>query len=113
MSSLPGVRKGIVGVIGDEFFTLTFRLGGARKYYVVRGNASKSEISKIIEDTRKSNVTLLIVQESLKDLFKDAEIPPHMLLIFIPDLRSRPKFNIKEFYISLIRKYLGVSIVLG
>ncbi|HDN76151.1 MAG TPA: hypothetical protein ENG05_03380 [Acidilobales archaeon] len=113
MASLLRVLKGPIAVVGDEFFTLTFRISGASKYYVIKGDLRREDVGRMVKDMMKSNVTLAIIQEDLRKYFEDVEIPASILTTYIPDLKSRPKFNIKEFYLSLIRRYLGISIVLG
>ncbi len=116
MNTSLKVRKGGIAVIGDEFFTLSLRLGGAIKHYILSKNLRRDELRKrvelILSDVSKSAITLLVIQESLREVFREVELPKDVLTIFIPSVGVRAKFDVTEHYLSLIRKYLGISIEL-
>jgi len=117
MVKLP-VSKGSICVIGDEYFTLGFALGGASERYVINVNASDEAILKtlnlIISELSRKNVALVVVQEKLKRSFeKVRQSLGKEIVIYVPDVTSASKAEVKEYYSSLIRRYLGIALELG
>ena len=113
MSSLISKKK--IAVIGDESFVRGFKLGGATvgyvvddlKNYVLRDKVRKI-MSQIYEDR---SVGVVIVQDKLKDAvegFRRASMYP--LIIYLPSARTAGKMDVREYYASLIRSYLGISL---
>ncbi len=116
MSTL--LRRGIIAAIGDDIFTLSFKLGGARKVLSLNPYLPKDKISKAVKEfifeIKKDDVLVLFVQDKyrpyVEEFMKDfAGLP---ITIYVPDMRSKDAFNVKEFYSSILRKYLGISIEL-
>jgi len=106
-----------IAVIGDEGFVRGFKLGGATAAFTIdtKGrtdeavkNIVKETISKILEN---SDVGVLIVEESLRKYVEELQrglTTP--LIIYLPGGIKLDKSKIKEYYNSLIKAYLGLSI---
>jgi len=117
MARLP-VSKGRVCVVGDEYFTLGFTLGGASDRYVVDVKASDEEVLRALntvvgELSRRKDVALVIVQDRLKSYFDRVKHPLGKVVVYVPDIMSASKAEVKEYYSSLIRRYLGIALELG
>ncbi len=117
MVKLP-VSKGNVCVVGDEYFTLGFALGGAGERYIVSVNAPKDEVLKtlntVVNNLSKKGITLVIVQDKLKPYFeKVRQSLSKGIVVYVPDITSASKAEVKEYYSSLIRRYLGIALELG
>ncbi len=117
MAKLP-VSKGSVCVVGDEYFTLGFALGGAGGRYVVSINAPDEVVlealNAVVDDLSKRGATLVIVQDKLKPHFERVrQRLSKGVVVYIPDITSASKAEVKEYYSSLIRRYLGIALELG
>ncbi len=117
MAKLP-VSKGSICVVGDEYFTLGFALGGAGERYVVSINAPDDKVLKalnaVVDDLSKKGITLVIVQDELKPYFeKVRQSLSKGIVVYVPDIASASKAKVKEYYSSLIRRYLGIALELG
>ncbi|MCD6083904.1 MAG: hypothetical protein J7J20_00005, partial [Desulfurococcales archaeon] len=113
------VSRGSIAVVGDELFVLGFRIAGARKYFIVDVSAPedllRNELARIFNSIYNDpEVNLVIVHDSLKNIVdKIRKALTHPLVIYVPDIKTASKMDIKEFYSSLIRRYLGISLELG
>ena len=117
MIKLP-VSKGKVCVVGDEYFTLGFTLGGASDRYVINVKTSDEEVFRTLDTMvkelrRREDITLIVVQESLKPYFNRIRQPLNKVIVYIPAITSASKAEVKEYYSSLIRRYLGIALELG
>ncbi len=116
MTKLP-VSKGSICVVGDEYFTLGFALGGASERYVVSINAPDDEVLRalnaVVDDLSKKGITLVIVQDKLKPYFERVRQSLSKVVVYVPDITSASKAEVKEYYSSLIRRYLGIALELG
>ncbi len=116
MYSRVRLHKGVIAVLGDELFTLGLGMGGAiRKYIIPRGSNAREFIKKALNDVYESNIPLLIVQDKYRDVVTElrqpSRVPP--IIVYVPDYITYEKVKAKEYYLSLIRRYLGISIELG
>ncbi len=113
------ISKGSIAVVGDEPFVLGFRIAGARKYFVVDVSAPedvlKNELARIFNSIYNDpEINLVIVHDSLRSIVdKIRKALTHPLVIYVPDIKTASEMNIKEYYSSLIRRYLGISLELG
>ncbi len=117
MAKLP-VSKGSICVVGDEYFTLGFTLGGAGERYVVSVDAPEDVVLKalntVVDDLSKKGAILVIVQDRLKQYFERArQSLGKTVVVYVPDITSASKAEVKEYYSSLIRRYLGIALELG
>ncbi len=113
MSSFISKKK--IAVIGDEAFVTGFRLGGARAGYVIEyvneymlHEKVKEVMGRIYEDP---SIGVVIVQDNLRktvESFRRASMYP--LIVYVPSGRSAGEMDVKEYYASLIRSYLGISL---
>ncbi len=115
MYSRTHLIRGVIAVIGDELFTLGFNLAGAVRYVIRRGFESKELIDKIFKDIYESNVSLVIAQDRLRGLINELGHPRRKppLVIYVPDYLTYGRIKARDHYLSLIRRYLGISIELG
>ncbi|MCD6323507.1 MAG: V-type ATP synthase subunit F [Desulfurococcales archaeon] len=114
MSHLPAKKE--LAVIGDELFVTGFRLAGVSHTYVV--DLTKTEVllreelrdflSKAFED---SDVGVVIIQDELRrfaEAFQQTSERP--LIVYLPSGRKVGEMNVREYYASLVRSYLGISL---
>jgi V/A-type H+-transporting ATPase subunit F len=110
------VPKKEVAVIGDEPFVTGFRLAGVKKWYIIDITANEETLrnklrdifSRIYEDYK---VGVVIVHDSLKNIVeKIRKTVTYPVIIYIPSLSTAGKINIKEYYSSILRAYLGISV---
>ncbi|RLG76668.1 MAG: hypothetical protein DRO14_03610 [Thermoprotei archaeon] len=112
------VSKGTIAVVGDETFVLGFRVAGAKKYFVVDVSAPegvlKNELAQIFNSIYNDpDINLVIVHDALKSIVdKIRRALTHPLVIYVPDIKTASKMDVKEYYSSLIRRYLGISLEL-
>ena len=117
MVKLP-VSKGGICVVGDEYFTLGFALGGVNYKYVINVNAPEDEIfkslSSLVNDlSKKEDIVLVVMQDRLKSYFEKVKQSLNKVVVYVPDITSASKAEVKEYYSSLIRRYLGIALELG
>ena len=110
------IKRLQVAVIGDDLFTYGFRLAGVKKVFTVNTYAGSNELKKNLHEILSTlhadgDVGLIIAQDLLRDLIeelrKDIELPN---VIYVPDLRTLNKFDIRGYYLQLLRSYLGISL---
>ena len=118
MSTSLRVSKGTIAVIGDETFVLGFRIAGAKKYFIVDVSAPedvlKSELARIFNSIYNDpEINLVIVHDALRSIAdKIRRALTHPLVVYVPDIKTASKMDVKEYYSSLIRHYLGISLEL-
>jgi len=106
-----------IAVIGDENFVKGFKLGGATIAFTINTKEQTNEtikakvrevVGKVFENYK---VGIVIIEENLKKYvegFRKTSSQP--LIIYLPGGLRLDKSKIKEYYNSLIRVYLGLSI---
>lgn len=109
------ISKKKVAVVGDEAFVKGFRLGGARAGYVVEQTNEyllhekvKEVMGRIYEDP---SIGVVIIQDNLRkavESLRKASMYP--LIIYVPNARTAGEMDVKAYYASLIRSYLGISL---
>ncbi len=113
MRRLP-VSKGDVLVVGDLDFIELFKAAGVKRCLRISGEVGESVINEVVKAVAEGGVNFIVIQDSLRRFFEGRL--PHGLgapVVFIPDLRSARTASVKEYYSSLIRRYLGISLELG
>jgi len=115
MTSL--ISEKVIAVIGDEDFTEGFKLGGVAVTFTINTRGQSDEairtrirgiVSKVFENHR---IGIVIIEENLRryvEAFQRVTARP--LIIYLPRGLELEKSKIKEYYNSLIRAYLGLSI---
>jgi len=109
------VSKGKIAVVGDEVFVTGFRLGGAKVSYIVEnlGNGGNAEKVKQVMTSiyERGDVGVVIVQDRLKNVVESLKrTTMYPLIIYMPSGRTAHEMDVKEYYSSLIRTYLGISL---
>jgi len=110
--------KGDIAVIGDETFVLGFRIAGATKYFVIDTSAPeeilRKELAKIFNIIYNDpSISLVIIHDMLKNVVERIRRAiTYPLFIYVPDIKTAPKADVKEYYLSLIKHYLGISLEL-
>ncbi len=106
-----------IAVIGDENFVKGIKLGGANLAFIINTKGQTDEamrakvrelVGKVFENYK---VGIVIIEENLKkyvESFRKSSTQP--LIIYLPGGLKLDKSKIKEFYNSLIRAYLGLSV---
>ncbi len=116
MYSRVRLHKGVIAVLGDELFALGLGMGGAiKKYIISRGSDVREFIKKALNDVYENNIPLLIVQDKYRDIVTELKQPSRTppIIVYVPDYITYEKVEAKKHYLSLIRRYLGISIELG
>ncbi len=107
------MSKSSILVVGDEYFTLGFRIAGVRDFIIAWKGREAEAVREALSTLRKGRFGLAIVQEALRKFFEGEEIEGlRTPLVFVPDAMSAREARAKELYSSLIRKYLGISLEL-
>ncbi len=109
------IKKLGIAAVGDDLYVRSIRLMGLSKVLVVDLNADTKELRKVVAEflTTLTNegVGLVIVQDVLKEVLEDLLDPSSTLkVIYLPDLRTSNKFKVKDYYIQLLRHYIGISV---
>ncbi len=114
------IKKAQIIVIGDEVFTLPFKLTGIGKIYTVsRGEEGK--VKEVVEDVSKvilpDTKIILIVEEEyskyVQDLILKYRFSTYPIIIPIPGPQLLRKHDPRKYYLDKARKVLGISIELG
>jgi len=117
MNSL--VSKGSIAVVGDELFILGFKLAGVRRVFTIDltlpEDVLKRRLAKIFNAIYNDpQINVVIIHESLKNIAERIrKALTHPLIVYIPDIRTAGRMDIKGYYHSLVKGYLGVAIELG
>ncbi len=108
------IRKGKIVVIGDEPFVKGFMMAGARKGLVVDTTAperiAKEVKSFVMRAMSVYGASVFVVHDSLRPILERLELGSSPLIIYLPDLRTVGKMDVRKYYSELIRKYLGISL---
>lgn len=109
------IKKLGIAVIGDELYVRSIRLLGAAKALVVDLNVDVSELKKVVRDFLETlpneGVGLVIVQDVLREVVGEVLSTSEVLkILYLPDLRTSEKFKVKDYYIQLLRHYIGISL---
>ncbi len=107
------VSKGSILVVGDEYFTLGFRIAGVRDFIIASRGREAEAAREALNVLRKGGFGLAVVQYSLRKFFEGEGVEGvRTPIVFVPDAVSAREARVKELYSSLIRKYLGISLEL-
>ncbi|MEM0361919.1 MAG: hypothetical protein QXY36_03095 [Sulfolobales archaeon] len=107
-------RLGIAAV-GDELYIRSIRLLGVAKALVVDLNVDVTELRKVVKDFLETlpneGVGLVIVQDVLREVVGEVSSTLEGLkILYLPDLRTSEKFKVKDYYLQLLRHYIGISL---
>ncbi len=109
------IRRSSIAAIGDEVYIRSVRLMGLSEVLVVDLSLDVSELGKVIKEflgrLLSEGIRLVIVQDTLKEVvdkvFNSSEA---LKVVYLPDLRTSDKFNVKDYYLKLLRQYIGVHL---
>lgn len=108
------IRKGEIVAVGDEPFVKGFMMAGARKGLVVDTTApdkvAKEVKSFVMRAMSVYGASVFIVHESLRPVLEKLELGPSPLIVYLPDLRTAGRMDVRKYYSELVRKYLGISL---
>ncbi|MEM4518886.1 MAG: hypothetical protein QXD94_00390 [Sulfolobales archaeon] len=109
------VKKLGIAAIGDELYIRSVRLLGLSKFLVIDLSSGVDELRRLIKEFLRAlpseGIGLVVVQDTLKDLIND--IPSFgeaLKVVYLPDLRTSEKFNVKDYYLQLLKYYIGISL---
>lgn len=115
MSRLPS-KKDIV-VIGDLGFINGFKLAGVKRFVEVSETENVAELKKSLGESlarlyEDPSVGLIIVQYKFRDLVADKiqKVGKEPLIVFIPSSKEASKIDVRDYYLRMIKSYLGISI---
>ncbi len=119
MSKSKGVERAQVIVIGDEAFTMLFKLAGVGKVYTVN-RGEENRIGAVIEELNRvilpDTKTILIVEEEYSKYFQDLilkyRFSTYPIIVPIPGPQLLRKHDPRRYYLDKARKVLGISIEL-
>ena len=114
------IERAQIIVIGDEVFTLPFKLTGIGKVYTV-SRGEESRVKEIVEEVSKAvspdTKMILIVEEEysryIQDLILKYRFSTYPIIIPIPGPQLLRKHDPRKYYLDKARKVLGISIELG
>lgn len=110
------IRRLQIAAVGDDLFTHSLALAGVGKVFTINTQASGDELKERLREILSKlhadgDVGLIIAQDSLKDFIEGLrsviELPN---VIYIPDVRTLNKFDIRGYYLQLLKSYLGISL---
>ncbi|MEM0453482.1 MAG: hypothetical protein QXO98_02345 [Sulfolobales archaeon] len=109
------VKKLGIAAIGDELYIRSVRLLGLSKFLVIDLSSDVDELRKLIKEFLRTlpseGIGLVIMQDTLKDLINDiSSFGEAFKVVYLPDLRTSEKFNVKDYYLQLLKYYIGISL---
>ncbi len=114
MSHLIITKPRVMRIIamGEEEFAEAMRLAGITEVYTVR---SREEVERLVKKFSEEELGgLIILSSKIAPLVKDLieKLTPRLapLVIEIPGPNDVAKFNIREFYINMARRFIGFTI---
>ena len=115
MSRLPS-KKDIV-VIGDLSFINGFKLAGIKRFFEISEGKDISELKKELGELltklyEDPSVGIVVIQYRLRDLIADKlqKMGREPLIVFVPSSKEASKIDVRDYYLRMIKSYLGVSI---
>jgi len=109
-------KKDVV-VIGDLSFINGFKLAGIKRFFEIPEGEDVSELKKRLGELltklyEDPSVGLILVQYRFRDLIADKlqKMGREPLLVFVPSSKEAPKIDVRDYYLRMIKSYLGVSI---
>ncbi len=110
------IRKGSVVAVGDEEFINLMRLAGIRRTYVINTRVSEPELREVLgkvfsEIYQDYTISIVVIHDALRHVAeKVRKAVSYPLIVYVPCLRTVSKFDIKEYYSSMLRSYLGIAV---
>lgn len=109
------VKKVGIAAIGDELYIRSIKLLGLSKILIIDLNAGvdmvRETIKEFLEMLLNEGIGLVLVQDTLREVFNEVfnsvQAPK---VIYLPDIRTSDKFNVKDYYLQLLRYYIGISL---
>ncbi|MEM0025693.1 MAG: V-type ATP synthase subunit F [Zestosphaera sp.] len=115
MSRLPS-KKDVV-VVGDLSFINGFKLAGVRRFVEVSDAEDITELKKRLGESlarlyEDPSVGVVIIQYRFRDLVADKvqKVREEPLVVFVPSSKEVSKIDVREYYLRMIKSYLGISI---
>lgn len=115
MSRLPS-KKDVV-VIGDLGFINGFKLAGIKRFIEVSESEDVAELKKRLGESltrlyEDSSVGIIVIQYKFRDLVADKvqKVGKEPLIVFVPSSKEAPKIDVRDYYLRMIKSYLGISI---
>lgn len=110
---LKRIREVGLAAVGDEFFIRGIRLLGVGKVLVIGRSLSSSEIldriRRFVENL--DDVGLLVVQDNLRPYFEQlSNVITIPQVIYLPNIKDLDKLDVRKYYLSLLKHYLGLSL---
>lgn len=115
MSRLPS-KKDVV-VIGDLGFINGFKLAGIKRFVEVSESEDVAELKKRLGESltrlyEDPSVGVIVIQHKFRDLVADKvqKAGREPLIVFVPSSKEASKIDVRDYYLRMIKSYLGISI---
>lgn len=115
MRMVTTIKRLGIAAIGDELYIRSIRLLGVTKALIVDLNVDVSELKKVVrnflETLPNEGVGLVIVQDVLREVVDEVFNTSEVLkVLYLPDIRTSEKFKVKDYYLQMLRHYIGISL---